>query len=327
MARFCFNRLDFRKVVLLLCVAGALLADDQEVEDPSWARTQGPWFTGPLITPSGHTILPGQINLQPYLNLLTDVGDYNSSWRTSRRDNFYTVQLRVIAKAGITNFMEVAVVPQALYRETQGEHACNIGDMTVSVNFQLLRGHRNDPWPSIKLALRCDAPFGKYQHLNPARYRTDAMGSGSWNPGPSILFSKIVHIAKLHYLEIRGSFEYRFSTPVHVKGYNWYGGDRTTRGTVYAGNFTNLTLACQYSLTQRWALACDAVYFHHNRSRFSGRTSKQMTRPSSEVVSLAPAIEYNFHRGLGMIGGVWFSVIGRNAAKFMNGMISLNAYF
>ncbi len=302
-------------------------SEESQEEEKIPSNCPRPWFTGPLLTSSADVVDFGHVNFQPYMNVLTTVGDYDPNWHLHRRANFYTLQSRNVLKFGIYHSLEVQVIPQFLYKETEGKRFSGLGDTFVALGVQLLRGGLDIPWPFIKISFVADIPNGHYQHLNPWKKKTDAMGAGCWFPGSVLYLSKTWHIAKHHYLNLRTLFDYRFGVPVRVRGFNAYGGDRSTRGTQYPGNYWHANVALQYSLTQRWVLACDGVYLHRNRNRFSGKTKEQMTFPSRDVYSLAPAIEYNFGPNVGMIGGVWFSVVGRNTEKFITAMLSLNAHF
>ena len=128
-------------------------------------------------------------------------------------------------------------------------------------------------------------------------------------------------------MELRWYGSYRIGTATFVKGYNAYGGGSKTRGKEYPGNSLFVGASIQYNLTQRWVFACDALYEHYNKDRFSGRTVKRMTNPSSERFSIAPALEYNWSSNIGMIAGVWVSMAGRNTAQFVSGVLKVNTYF
>ncbi len=70
----------------------------------------------------------------------------------------------------------------------------------------------------------------------------------------------------------------------------------------------------------------DFYYQHNNKNRFSGTPSATAIRPSSESFSLAPALEYNWSANIGLIGGVWFTVGGRNTSRFVSGVLAFNVY-
>nr|NGX30574.1 hypothetical protein [Candidatus Anoxychlamydiales bacterium] len=72
---------------------------------------------------------------------------------------------------------------------------------------------------------------------------------------------------------------------------------------------------------------------YDNRSTFKGINGTILGFPapvgtrSKDVLSLAPAIEYNFSQNLSLISGAWFSVRGRNTANFATGIITLTYTF
>jgi hypothetical protein len=153
------------------------------------------------------------------------------------------------------------------------------------------------------------------------------MGKGCWYPEIGLVLSKLFYFSGIHYLETRFYSTHRVGTPTFIKGRSVYGGDKTTRGTAYPGNIFIADFAFEYNLTQNWAMACDFYYLHHDHNRFSGKTKIPAVKPLHEQFSLAPAIEHNWSKTLGIIGGVWFSIAGRNTSQFINGILSLNAYF
>ena len=73
----------------------------------------------------------------------------------------------------------------------------------------------------------------------------------------------------------------------------------------------------------------DNVYIHANKNRFSGKAGfapsgepAVIKWPSTEQLSFAPAIEYNFNENCGLIAGSWFSAAGRNSWEFRSGILS-----
>ena len=71
----------------------------------------------------------------------------------------------------------------------------------------------------------------------------------------------------------------------------------------------------------------DFQYQHSNKNRFSGKKGGSAPiAPSSEQISMAPALEYNFNANVGIIGGAWFSVAGRNSTQFISWVLALNIY-
>jgi hypothetical protein len=86
----------------------------------------------------------------------------------------------------------------------------------------------------------------------------------------------------------------------------------------------------EVSLTQRWVIANDIVYNAQNRTSYSGNpgtnaddSDASLGGGYSDNLNLSPAIEYNWNENLGVLGGVWFSVYGRNSGNFVSGVLSL----
>jgi len=320
------------KLARAICIASLfsslqLFADEEETQDILFGKRPTPWFTGPLIAPSGYTVKPGHFKVQPYLDVFVDVGHYNSHWKSESIPNFYNISLRTSFKVGVLSWMDAQMAPKVSCKETQGVDSYGICDLPIGFNFQIVTSSVDAPWPAVKLILGTSIPIGKYQKLNPRRKGTDGMGNGCWYPEAGLVLSKLFYFTGIHYLETRFYSTYRVGTPTFVKGRSVYGGDKTNRGTAYPGNTFIADFAFEYNLTQNWAIACDFYYSHRNHNRFSGKTNTPAVKPSCEQFSLAPAVEYNWSKTLGVVGGIWFSVAGRNTPQFINGILSLNAYF
>ena len=314
--------------VFLLCVLiHPLLADEEETHDILFEKRLTPWFTGPLIAPSAFTVTPGHFTLQAYLDSFVDIGVYDSHWQPQERPNFYNTNLRLRIKAGIAKWLDAQITSQASHQETQGKNSTGFNDLLFAFNIQLLTFKMEDPWPALKLVLHTSIPSGKYQQLNPSLKMTDARGTGCWYPEAALVASKVWNLSDIHYLEVRLFTAYRMGVPTSVRGLSVYGGDISTRGTAYPGNIFVVDGAIECNFTKNFAFACDIYYLHRNRSHFSGSTLTAATQPSREQWSLAPALEYNWSKNLGVIGGVWFSLAGRNGPQFINGILSLNSYF
>ncbi len=312
--------------ILVMVWTFSLLADEEETHEETFPTHFVPWFTGPLIAPSGYTVKPGDVSIQPYLYFYVFNAIYDRHWKAHSQPNFYTTRVQIQTRIGVAKSIDFRVYPQAFYNETEGRHYINIGDLSIGPGFQLVRAGVDDPFPAIKLNLRVSVPIGKYQKLQPHLKGTDAIGSGSWEPTAILIFSKLWHTAPTHFLSTRLVFNYQFGTPIHVKRFNTYGGSANTYGTVHQGDIFSVNGAFQYNLTHRWALAGDLLYTHNNKNRFSGKTTAINSSPSREQFSLAPAIEYNWSRDIGIIGGIWFTFAGRNSGRFVTSVIAVNIY-
>lgn len=323
----------FKALLLALALwTFPLTADEDGSHEINIPPELAPWLTGPLLAKSAYTVSPPHWSLKPYFYFNVYTGTYDKHWKAHSTPNFYSTTAQLQIKRGLIKGWDFLFYPQFVYNETEGKHYGYVGDTAIGFGVQLRDSKFKDKAPALKLTLKANIPLGKYQHLNPHLKGTDAIGTGSWLPTIEFHTSKLWRVSGIHYIDMRLVLGYTVGTAVHVKGFNSYGGASTTKGIVYPGNALSIDWAIQYSLTHRWALACDLVYVYANKRRFSGKAGSsdgipvQMKAPSSEVFSLAPAIEYNWSRNIGIIGGVWFTFAGRNANQFTNGIIALSIY-
>ncbi len=287
-----------------------------------------PWFTGPLLSPSGYVIPVGHVNIEPYFYYTVNTGSYSKKWKPVSSSNFYTKSVQIPIQFGVAPALDFDITPQFLWNSYKGSHYFDIGDTMVMTDIQLLNDTPDRLWqPAIKLALSANLPLGKYRHLNPDKQGTDAIGQGSWLPEVLLVFSRIYQLGNsIHFIDARLSFSYTIGTVSYVKGLNTYGGDTHTKGKVYPGNTLVVDGAIEISLSQRWSYAMDIVYGHENKTRFSGRTKSPVGNPSKEQFSLAPAFEYSWNSNVGILSGVWFTFMGRNSTKFTSGVVAINIY-
>lgn len=301
---------------------------------PEITEETSPWFTGPLLAPSAHNIPLGNYDLEPYLFFTTITGSYNQNWHSkSSPDNFYSMNLVLPGWIGLTSQIDFTLQPQMFYQFTQGKRSTQFGDLAFGFDIQVLSEEVGTWWPAIKIGLKATAPTGKYKNLNPDKLGTDAVGSGNWNPAATLVFGRLFHIYDNHFLAPRLGFSYTVPTPTHVSNLNSYGGTSGTKGTAYPGNSFYTDFGVEYNMSRNWVFAMDFYYQHNNKNRFSGNPGMTslgdaavVTRPSAESFSLAPALEYNWSANIGLIGGVWFTVGGRNTSRFVSGVLAFNVY-
>lgn len=294
---------------------------------------KGPWFTGPLLTPSGHVVPIGFMNIEPYFFFTETYGAYNSHWHAHSVTKTFDFNPIFSFQIGVTEKIDFQTSPEIFYTRKKDKASTQFGDLPLGFDYQILKDTRDDWWPALKFAIRESFPTGKYQKLNPKKLGTDGVGSGSYITGVGFVISRLFHTGGVHYLNSRLSFQYNIPSNVHVKGFNVYGGAEDTKGTVHPGNTFSTLLGLEYSMTLHWALALDVANVYGNKTTFRGKrgtnadgTPATVGGPSFDQISLAPAIEYNFNESVGIIAGAWFTVAGRNTQQFASGVIAVNWY-
>jgi hypothetical protein len=138
-----------------------------------------------------------------------------------------------------------------------------------------------------------------------------------------VAVQKVLRLGGDHVLRYRLNASYGFYSPVSVRGFNTYGGGFDTTGRVEPGSVTTFTVAGEYTLTRHLVLALDIGFQTINATHFSGTAGigaqgepAIVGKGYSNLLSIAPAIEYHFTQQVGLIAGPWFSLRGKNTSEF-----------
>ena len=320
----------WNKTVWLALAVGAQ-AFAAESDPCAQGCCEDPWFTGPLLTPSPTTVPFGHMNIEPYLYVRETLGIYDAHWKVQASSHTFSWNFQLPIQTGLCDWADLTVTPQAYYNHYHGAHATRFGDLGVQVSFQLFA---KEDGTKLKLSINEMFPTGKFQRLNPNKEGTDVSGGGSYATTIGLTFGQIFQLYDCHFLNTRYNLSWTIPSPASVHGLNAYGGGDGTIGTVYPGNIGTAMVGLEYSLTQKWALACDVMGIVGAHNRFSGNpgtnpdaTPATVGGSSYSQFSLAPAIEYNISENAGWIGGVWFSVAGRNTTDFVCGVLAFNYFY
>ncbi len=74
--------------------------------------TPQPWLTGPLLTPSGHTVPHGHQNYEPYVYWTQIKGSYDDHWKPRSSSTFNNVLYQLTTQIGILPDTEFDIAPQ-----------------------------------------------------------------------------------------------------------------------------------------------------------------------------------------------------------------------
>jgi len=314
-------------------------------EEKMLREMEGPFFTGPLLAPSPNIVPIYHTNFEPYIYVTKTSHVYDSDWHSKHVPTVVSSQLALPFWTGLSNSWDIQITPQASWNHSHGQARFVFNDFPVAIDYQLVKSKKDKWYPPIKLTIQETFPTGKYQHLNPHKNGTDMGGAGSYQTQFSITTGKLVNVRKYMWYNVRLNLAYTVPSSVHVEGFNAYGGARDTRGKAYPGNSFRAILGQEFSLNLHWALAFDIDYQHNDRNRFSGRKGisipvgtatpgtagipvvAKVGGPSQEQLSIAPALEYNWNSTLGIIGGAWFTVAGRNSSDFTSYVVAFNWFY
>lgn len=323
-----------RKWILFLLFPLSLLADKVPYSNyltphPEHRDIKEPWFTGPLLAPSAFTIPAGHVDFEPYLYIVANKGLYDHDWKVHPTSTFWNNSFQPLVQVGITKWLDVEVIPALFYNYTHGAGKWAIGDTSIGFDFQLFshQGRVTEWVTAVKLNIKETIPTGKYSNLDPKKLVTDAGGMGSWQTSIDFVWGNLFYLGRGHFLTWRNSLQYTLPAPTHVKNLSVYGGAQGTEGTIYPAQNLQFDTAIEISLTQNWAFAMDFLTSWSGKTRFKGHATAPIGPPPSVQFSLAPAIEYNWSANLGIIFGPWFTIAGRNAIQFFDGVFAFNYYY
>ncbi len=289
-----------------------------------------PWYTGSLLTISPANLMPGTFNVQPYLFILNNYGQYSSSSPSSNLN----ICLLNVFQFGLLNWLDFTITPSGYYAKRGSHHTWEFEDLDCALGVQVAVDKKGTPVPYIRLLFTEIFPTGHYRNLSPQKGGIEAGGGGSYRTRLGFLASKVFYFFPEHPFRLRFNFYFTIPTAVHVKGFNTYGGGYGTDGRVKPGLSFNPLLSIEYSFTQRIAYAMDIDYTYTNAAHFSGRAGvdadgnlADCAPGYSTLLSLTPSLEYSFTPYLGVIGGLWFTVAGHNSNKFFGGSASVTYTF
>jgi hypothetical protein len=224
---------------------------------------------------------------------------------------------------GLTNAIDVAVAPQWIGNHAAHADFVGFGDFPLRVGFQVMRSSADSWRHDIRIWVQETFPTESYNNLSPASEGTSATGGGSYATTLAIAAQKSIELTGDQVFRYRVNATYGFYSPVTVKGFNAYGGGFGTVGRVEPGSVTSWTLSGEYAVTRHVALALDMSFQLNNATHFSGTSGitasgqpATVGKGYSNLITLAPALEYSWNQNLGAIVGPWMSLAGRNTQEF-----------
>jgi hypothetical protein len=291
-----------------------------------------PWYGGPLLTGSGNVMPPGYVNLNPQIQFTDYYAQYDGSRHSQPVDDKIEVNPTFSFGLGLINRLDMNINIGWDRLEQNDVSYGGWQDTSLGVSLAILK---EAPYiPALKITLTQYFPTGKYENLNPDKINVQAIGSGSYTTRLGVNVSKVVWWSLLHPMQFRMSLNYGISPKVNVKNFHAYGGGYGTDGKIDPGNYFKANAAFEISMSQKIVFAMDFVYEYDEKITFKGINGSNADgtvaineSPSADQISLAPALEYNFTPDIALIGGLWFTLSGRNSSDFIAGIINFSYGF
>ena len=274
------------------------------------------WFMGPILTPNPTTVPPGHPGLELELIASKNYGFYDSHGKLKHTPAIWGIRPLFDFQVSFNKIIGVEVIGSMVTNFSQGASSTHLADSIFRLGFQISTDKEASWIPDFRILFQETFPTGNYQKLDPKKKDTDSTGQGSFQSGIQFVFQKAFHAKESHPFRIRGSIGYFVPSAVAVKGLNYYGGDLTTRGTVYLGKYFSGFFYGEYALSRTWALACEFNYLQGKNGKFSKKNGTKIVVPSFNQWSILPEIQHTYTENLGIILGGWVTVAGKNSPAF-----------
>jgi hypothetical protein len=295
-----------------------------------------PWFTGPLLAPSGHTIPNGHTNFEMYGLDVHSNGQYNREGNLISTPLVRSVISNPVFTHGFTDWLDIQWTVPYTFNSTRGVHYNRLTDISAAAGIQLMEQKGSPYSMDVRILLQETFPTGRYEDLNPVLLGTDATGLGSYQTQIGVDLQYLREIYNAHYLRTRLIISHWHASPVSVNGLSSYGGTLTTHGRIDAADEDDVDFAAELTLTQKWVAVFEVTYSKGSATQFNGiaqlgtfLTPQAVNLGSGKYneTALAPAMEYNFNGNVGLIGGVWFPISGMNTPHYTTYVLALNVYW
>lgn len=296
--------------------------------------SESPWFTGPLLAPAGHTIPRGHTNVEVYGFYNGVTGSYDNRGNLIKSPGNKTRTITPLFSHGLTDRLDVQFSLPFVQSHRGQIKSHHIGDAGATIGFQALE-QKDSRWrPDLRVTIQEVFPTGRFEQLNPVYKGTDSTGVGGYQTGFSFDFQNLQQVTEVHYLRSRLSLSYVATSKVLTHGESGIGTGLLADGVASPGDVWSIDLAGEYTLTQNWVVVMEGFASRQTKSTFKGFPGfiapGVLATPGngiSKLITLAPALEFNFNANVGIIGGVWFSIAGQNNADFIASVLALNAYW
>lgn len=310
------------KCLTIACAALATLGAETPPPDYS------PWTSGPIIATSATNIPPGQLLIEPFVYVTDFYGTYNDKWHESDLSHSrYTINPALQIEFGLNTWIDFTMIPQFFYQTQDGKSATRLGDLFTQIGFQLSTDKKGTNTPDLRLTFNESFPTGEYQHGSPSKQGVDLVGSGSYQTGFTIVLRKQFWTWPNYPYKVALNSTATFLLSVKVEGINVYGGDPHKETKIPPAFVLDWNLSFELSLSQRWGVMLENIFDYTPDQAFIHKRHVAGTKKGSQMFSMAPEVEYNFNENANIVGGLWFSVAGKNLPAFVSFIMAASFTF
>lgn len=328
-------------VGLVMACQAAAATDPLPSTDATAARQSrdDAWWTGPILASGASTLPKGHTLIEPYVFNVMSRGRYDDDGTRHSGPFRHSYGSLTYMLYGLVDGFTAGVIPRFGYNDVSNapdSSRIGIGDFTIQGTWRLTEFREGGHTPTTSIVLQETFPTGKYDRLG-AR-PSDGIGSGAHTTTLGLNSQYLLWMPNGRILRTRLNFSYAIPDAVTLQDVSVYGTSQGFRGHARPGRTFIVDSAWEYSVTRNWVLALDIAYEHDSHTTLSGfvpvaaggsapTTRIQQDFGSSEVLTLAPAVEYNFNNRVGLIVGAAFTAAGRNASATAVPVAALNMVF
>lgn len=282
------------------------------------------WWTGPILAAAAGTLPKGHMLVEPYFFDIVNHGRFDANGsRHSNPTRRHSYGSLTYLNYGLLDGFTVGVIPRFGYNDlATGRDSSGVGlsDFQVQGTIRLSQFREGSYVPTTSIVLTETLPTGKYDRLGDRP--SDGLGSGAYTTSLSFFSQYFLWMPNGRIVRTRLNFAYSLPSEVTVHGVSVYGTGDGFRGHAKPGRAFVVTSAWEYSATRNWVLALDVVYENDTSTKVGGASSG-----SSDVFTVAPAIEYNFNSRIGVIAGAILTPRARNASANVVPVVAINMVF
>jgi hypothetical protein len=289
------------------------------------------WWTGPMLAPSAATLPRGHFLVEPYLYDVRVQGFYDSSGSRRPAPHANDFGSLTYMNYGLSDKLTVGLIPIFGYNQVSSglnSGGIRVGDLTLQAQYGLTKFREGRRMPTTAIAIQETLPTGQFDRLGD---RASGLGAGAYTTTLAFYCQTYFWMRNGRILRMRFNVAPAFSSNVNVKDASVYGTANGFRGRAKPGSSLFLDAAWEYSLTRQWVIALDATYRHQANTFVSGSnvvtipvTAIRLNSGTSDALGLAPAIEYNCNRQLGVLVGVRLIPAGRNTSATITPAVAIN---
>ena len=297
------------------------------------------WWTGPLLAPAAGTLPRGHWLVEPYFYDVMAYGHFDRNRTLQSSGAAHSMGNQSYIEYGLVDKFTLGLIPRLGFHESnagQDSAGFAVGDLTLQGAYGLT-SYQPDSWmPMTSFVVGETFPIGKYDRLSG---KTDgALGSGAYSTTVSLYSQKYFWLPNGRILRTRFDVSYSISEWASVHGESVYGTLDNFIGRAHPGPSFTSDLAFEYSATRNWVLAADIWWEHDGNTRVEGDYYAQTVTAgllpsvledfgSSEILYLAPAVEYNWSPTMGVIAGARVAAMGRSVTATVTPVAAINMVF